>query len=129
MEDVDGHLGTGLLSVCQQLPELLSPEGVCVVVVGGGQVADSVGDSAAASLHVNAARAAGEPLVTSGVTSLEQVKGWLEEAGLVFVRELELPFARSLGIGRGESGGSVESGGVSELQHAMAYAGVFLQRP
>jgi hypothetical protein len=33
VEDVDGHLGAGLQSVCEQLPELVSPEGVCVVVV------------------------------------------------------------------------------------------------
>jgi hypothetical protein len=35
VEDVDGHLGSGLQSVCEQLPELVSPEGVCVVVVKG----------------------------------------------------------------------------------------------
>lgn len=86
VEDVDGHLGEGLEAVCQQLPALLSPEGVCVVVLGPGG-----GDG-------------------GGCTSLEDVRAWLSESRLEFVREVELRYA---------SGNSAQ-------QHA--HAGVWLQR-
>lgn len=80
VEDVSGHLADGLQSVCQQMPELLNPEGVCVVVLGTGK----------------------------GSTSLEHVKAWLKEAGLVFGEEAEVQTGSS----------SVARAGVWFQQHA-----------
>lgn len=88
VEDVDGRLGPELESVCQQLPALVNPEGVCVVVLGaaGGRA-----DGAAGSVH--------------GCVSLEVVRNWLSESRLEFVQEVELLYS---------SGG----GGVQQQAHA-----------
>lgn len=87
VEDVDGHLGEGLEAVCQQLPALLSPEGVCVVVLDAG-----------------GASCGGR------ITSLDDVRTWLSESRLEFVREVELCY---------DSGSSAQQ---------QAHAGVWLQR-
>jgi hypothetical protein len=87
VEDVDGHLRGGLEAVCQQLPALLSPEGVCVVVLGAGGASGGV-----------------------QITSLEDVRAWLSESRMEFVREVELFY---------DSGSSAQQ---------QAHAGVWLQR-
>jgi hypothetical protein len=59
VEDADGELGReGLQRVCAQVPSLLKPGGVCVVVLGGG---DAAGGTA---------------------TLFEEVAGWLQASGL-----------------------------------------------
>jgi hypothetical protein len=82
VEDVDGRLGPELESVCQQLPALVNPEGVCVVVLGA---ADAEG---------------GAGLGPHGCASLEAVKTWLSsESRLEFLQEVELVYS---------SGGSLQ---------------------
>jgi hypothetical protein len=81
VEDVDGRLGPELESVCQQLPALVNPEGVCVVVLGAA----------------GAEKAAG--LGPHGCASLEDVKAWLSvsESRLEFVQEVELLYSSGSG--------------------------------
>jgi len=101
VEDVDGKLGSGMQSVCQQLPALLNAEGVCVVVVGAAVPGVSTPGAAAAG----AADGTGKQLSTS----LKEAKDWLLEAGLVFVRDTEIHY---------RSGSCMQT----------AYAGVWMSR-
>jgi hypothetical protein len=137
VEDVDGHLGPGLHSVCEQLPLLLNPEGVCVVVlgVGPGSAVGGTGDAGGAGsiqgVDGGGAAACGDGGVThesvgdgdarvegcvegsvgaGGAASLQDVKAWLGAAGLRFVQEVWLQYS---------SGGSLVQ---------AAHAGVWLQQ-
>lgn len=105
VEDVDGKLGSGMQSVCQQLPALLNPEGVCVVVVGAAVPGVSTSHSSAGAAADGAADGTGQQLSAS----LKEVKDWLLEAGLVFVRDTEIHY---------RSGSCMQA----------AYAGVWMSR-
>lgn len=70
VEDVDGELG--LQSVCEQLPELVSPEGVCVVVLGQQQQGQQEGQERA---------------------SLEDVRAWLSGSRLEWVKEVRFRYS------------------------------------
>lgn len=118
VEDVEGRLGSGLCRVCQQLPALLNPGGVCVVVVPGASsnVADGVerpANGAADGGHphcscCDAAHARADCRSSSaGILSVGQ---WLTELGLQFVKQEQLPYP---------------VGGAPWLQTAVA--GVWLQ--
>lgn len=89
VEDVDGHLGPGLQSVCEQLPALVSPEGVCVVVLGAAAYDGGQG---------------GAVLGEQGCASLENVKEWLSESRMEFVREVELQYMSGSVLQRAHAG-------------------------
>ena len=77
---MDGELG--LQSVCEQLPELVSPEGVCVVVLGQQQP----GQQERASLEDVAAG-------QQERASLEDVRAWLSGSRLEWVREVQFRYS------------------------------------
>lgn len=91
LEDVEGKLGADLQSVCEQLSELLNPEGVCVVVLGAGVASETCVN------HYAAVPDASEgPVQHQGSkVLLDDVKKWLHAAGLVFVQQLVVQYERS----------------------------------
>jgi hypothetical protein len=97
VEDVEGRLGQGLARVLEQVPSLLNPEGVCVVVLDDS----STGSSSTASAR-QAATIAGVQDAADGdseqngdagfVPTMDHVRQRLEQQGLWFVKEQQLRY-------------------------------------
>jgi hypothetical protein len=100
VEDVEGRLGQGLARVLEQVPGLLNPEGVCVVVLddsSSGSSSSSTaargGQAAAAAGAQDAAGGDSEQNEDAGFTpSMEHVKQRLGQQGLWFVKEQQLRY-------------------------------------
>ncbi|WIA39239.1 hypothetical protein OEZ86_005362 [Tetradesmus obliquus] len=106
VEDVEGRLGPGLARVLEQVPGLLKPEGVCVVVLDDSSSSSSsegtgvghAADVAAAAAGVGGA--AGDADMDeqqqhggSGfVASMRHVRQRLEQQGLRFVKQQQLRY-------------------------------------
>lgn len=101
VEDVGSRLNSGLFRVCQQLPALLKPGGVCVIVLPGscsnsvdehGMVAVGAADGEDAiccSSDATHSVAACLPAASARV-GMVCVRQWLQELGLQFVQQQDL---------------------------------------
>eukprot|EP00878_Enallax_costatus_P003625 GHUV01003839.1.p1 GENE.GHUV01003839.1~~GHUV01003839.1.p1 ORF type:complete len:729 (+),score=300.56 GHUV01003839.1:151-2337(+) len=116
IEDVEGRLASGLSRVCQQVPALLNPGGVCVVVLPGDSIDGQANGGCAAGVDGQQANGAVEAWQhgppgrshAAGVCTpdrschrsrIHSVRHWLEEHGLQFVAEqqLQYPVVGSIG--------------------------------
>jgi hypothetical protein len=99
VEDVEGRLGQGLARVLEQVPGLLNPEGVCVVVLddsssgSNSSSAARAGQAAAAAVVHDAADGDSEQSEDAEfVPAMEHVRQRLEQQGLRFVKEQQLRY-------------------------------------
>eukprot|EP00879_Flechtneria_rotunda_P022819 GHRR01024106.1.p1 GENE.GHRR01024106.1~~GHRR01024106.1.p1 ORF type:complete len:187 (-),score=46.17 GHRR01024106.1:516-1076(-) len=102
VEDVDGRLGHGLRHVLEQVPALLNPQGLCVVVL----------PAASATKDAVAGRHADVPQQQHHSMPLQDVQTWLQENGLTYVTQQVLHYPVS-----GSTGSAV----------GIAHAGVWVQ--
>jgi hypothetical protein len=97
VEDVEGRLGAGLERVLEQVPGLLKPDGVCVVVLDddSSSAADSTEPSAAEAAAGGAGNVADEDEQQKGegfVACMQHVRQRLEQQGLRFVQQQQLRY-------------------------------------
>lgn len=108
VEDVEGRLASGLRRVCEQVPALLNPGGVCVVVLSGDCRSCDVGihgapDGATEPQQHNVNGNCAD-MVTESRTSydsgMESIRQWLEKHDLQFVamQDLQYPVDGSVGL-------------------------------
>jgi hypothetical protein len=93
VEDVEGRLGPGLARVLEQVPGLLNPEGVCVVVLDDSSSGAIAGPAAATVGLQDAADGDSEQnKYAEFAATMEHVRQRLEGQGLRFVKEQQLRY-------------------------------------